>query len=220
MDANGGTNYRRRRSLSSNRFIGLFSQSELPTTFGGSDADITGAELNEAEVFWTGDSVESSRRSTFPTDSGYGSHQRYGNRQLEEFGILTALPDSDRNRIPQNRRSSVTSSRAISAIPKPPQSHQDKEKECSQSLPCRKIQNSVPMNIPKAIMERRRCTFDLINDCHDDDSDEDEMLPPHEIVALQVKTTTSVLEGVGRTLKGRDLRQVRNAVWRQTGFLD
>jgi hypothetical protein len=29
-----------------------------------------------------------------------------------------------------------------------------------------------------------------------------------------------VLEGVGRTLKGRDLRQVRNAIWRQTGFLD
>jgi hypothetical protein len=29
-----------------------------------------------------------------------------------------------------------------------------------------------------------------------------------------------VLEGAGRTLKGRDLRQVRNAVWRKTGLLD
>ncbi|CAN1134000.1 hypothetical protein LINPERPRIM_LOCUS16353 [Linum perenne] len=29
-----------------------------------------------------------------------------------------------------------------------------------------------------------------------------------------------MMEGAGRTLKGRDLRQVRNAVFRQTGFLD
>jgi hypothetical protein len=57
-----------------------------------------------------------------------------------------------------------------------------------------------------------------------DDIDDDEMLPPHEIVArgsgVSPKTTFSVLEGVGRTLKGRDLRQVRNAIWRKTGFLD
>jgi hypothetical protein len=29
-----------------------------------------------------------------------------------------------------------------------------------------------------------------------------------------------MLEGVGRTLKGRDLRRVRNAVLRKTGLLD
>ncbi|XWS43388.1 hypothetical protein CRYUN_Cryun16bG0099000 [Craigia yunnanensis] len=57
-----------------------------------------------------------------------------------------------------------------------------------------------------------------------DEEGEQEMLPPHEIVArgsgVSPKTTFSVLEGVGRTLKGRDLRQVRNAIWRKTGFLD
>ncbi|GKV34952.1 hypothetical protein SLEP1_g43280 [Rubroshorea leprosula] len=46
----------------------------------------------------------------------------------------------------------------------------------------------------------------------------------HEIVAMSLAQSTmlacSVLEGVGRTLKGRGLRQVRNAVWKQTGFLD
>jgi hypothetical protein len=31
---------------------------------------------------------------------------------------------------------------------------------------------------------------------------------------------SSVLEGAGRTLKGRDLRRLRNAVLRRTGFLD
>ncbi|KAF6145384.1 hypothetical protein GIB67_036895 [Kingdonia uniflora] len=38
------------------------------------------------------------------------------------------------------------------------------------------------------------------------------MLPPHENVAK------SMFEGVGRTLKGRDLRQVRNAIWHKTGM--
>ncbi|KAF6136216.1 hypothetical protein GIB67_001625 [Kingdonia uniflora] len=47
-----------------------------------------------------------------------------------------------------------------------------------------------------------------------EDEDDDEMLPPHENVAK------SMFEGVGRTLKGRDLRQVRNAIWHKTGFLD
>uniref|UniRef100_A0A7N0U724 Uncharacterized protein n=1 Tax=Kalanchoe fedtschenkoi TaxID=63787 RepID=A0A7N0U724_KALFE len=47
------------------------------------------------------------------------------------------------------------------------------------------------------------------------------MLPPHEVVAARSQTMTfSVFEGVGRTLKGRDLRRVRNAVFQQTGFLD
>lgn len=53
----------------------------------------------------------------------------------------------------------------------------------------------------------------------------EEMLPPHEMLARarareSPMTTFSMLEGAGRTLKGRDLRQVRNAVWRKTGFLD
>lgn len=56
------------------------------------------------------------------------------------------------------------------------------------------------------------------------DEDDGEMLPPHEIVARSSArspmTTFSVLEGKGRTLKGRDLRRVRNAVFQKTGFLD
>ncbi|CAL4896835.1 unnamed protein product [Urochloa decumbens] len=46
------------------------------------------------------------------------------------------------------------------------------------------------------------------------------MVPPHEIVARRAAAHNSVLEGAGRTLKGRDLRRVRNAVLRRTGFLD
>lgn len=74
------------------------------------------------------------------------------------------------------------------------------------------------------MMERRRNLGDLADVADDDDGGDEEMLPPHELVArgseVSARTTFSVLEGVGRTLKGRDLRQVRNAIWRKTGFLD
>ncbi|XP_076888647.1 protein S40-4-like [Bidens hawaiensis] len=46
--------------------------------------------------------------------------------------------------------------------------------------------------------------------------------PPHEVVARKLARTRvvsfSVHEGVGRTLKGRDLSRVRNAVWEKIGF--
>ncbi|CAL9060299.1 unnamed protein product [Musa banksii] len=50
--------------------------------------------------------------------------------------------------------------------------------------------------------------------------DADEWLPPHEYVARAHgrSMATSVLEGAGRTLKGRDMSRVRDAVWSQTGF--
>ncbi|KAH7332466.1 hypothetical protein KP509_20G088900 [Ceratopteris richardii] len=48
------------------------------------------------------------------------------------------------------------------------------------------------------------------------------LVPPHELMEFQYKASASpsVLQGAGRTLKGMDLRRLRNEVWRQTGFLD
>lgn len=79
-----------------------------------------------------------------------------------------------------------------------------------------------------AMMKEPRRPRDFDEDVNDEDGDEEgnehEMIPPHVHIARRLAQTpvysTSVLEGVGRTLKGRDLRQVRNAVWRHTGFLD
>ncbi|XP_068653910.1 protein S40-5-like [Aristolochia californica] len=57
-----------------------------------------------------------------------------------------------------------------------------------------------------------------------EDEDEDCRLPPHEWVAKKLArsqiSSFSVCEGAGRTLKGRDLSQVRNAVLTRTGFLE
>ncbi|CAH8345581.1 unnamed protein product [Eruca vesicaria subsp. sativa] len=56
-------------------------------------------------------------------------------------------------------------------------------------------------------------------DVYDEDW-ESEMVPPHEYVARSRDGNggSSVFLGVGRTLKGRDMRRVRDAVWSQTGF--
>ncbi|XP_061339538.1 protein S40-6-like [Gastrolobium bilobum] len=65
---------------------------------------------------------------------------------------------------------------------------------------------------------------------HSDDDEEEEddeydtKLPPHEFIARRLArsqiSSFSVFEGVGRTLKGRDLSKVRNAVLTKTGFLE
>ncbi|KAL4325709.1 hypothetical protein GQ457_11G012760 [Hibiscus cannabinus] len=75
-------------------------------------------------------------------------------------------------------------------------------------------QQSAPVTIP-----------DWSNACTNDDDDEyNTKFPPHEIIARRLArsqiSSFSVLEGVGRKLKGRDLRKVRNAVLTKTGFLE
>ncbi|KAJ1295143.1 hypothetical protein BS78_01G201000 [Paspalum vaginatum] len=63
---------------------------------------------------------------------------------------------------------------------------------------------------------------------HDDRADDDapaggrRWVPPHEMLQCRERAAASfsVREGAGRTLKGRDLRRVRNAIWEKTGFQD
>ncbi|XP_075670163.1 protein S40-7-like [Castanea sativa] len=101
----------------------------------------------------------------------------------------------------------------IPMIPKPPIDRMP--------LPSSVKYQSAPMNVPVMSQPMRSPhEFDDVND--DDDGVDGEMLPPHKIVARAQSPmlACSVLEGAGRTLKGRDLRRVRNGVWRRTGFLD
>ncbi|KAG5613858.1 hypothetical protein H5410_013682 [Solanum commersonii] len=53
--------------------------------------------------------------------------------------------------------------------------------------------------------------------------DDREMVPPHVITGQRIAgkmTSFSICSGYGRTLKGRDLSQVRNSILRMTGFLE
>ncbi|KAL0286208.1 UNVERIFIED_CONTAM: hypothetical protein Sangu_2744200 [Sesamum angustifolium] len=106
-------------------------------------------------------------------------------------------------------------------------------------------QSSAPMSIPdwSKILKTKpnRNLWDDACDAHDDDvgrklhhvkaaddvesdDDDDDMVPPHEYLARRLASTQiasfSMCEGVGRTLKGRDLSNLRNAILTKTGFLE
>ncbi|XP_060193099.1 protein S40-1-like [Lycium barbarum] len=64
-----------------------------------------------------------------------------------------------------------------------------------------------------------------INVDEEEDDYGDGMVPPHEYIARrlarnQIAASFSMMEGVGRTLKGRDLSKLRNAILTKTGFLE
>lgn len=92
------------------------------------------------------------------------------------------------------------------------------------SSPRRMMHQSAPVNVPdwsKILGAERKNKWadDLDSDKEDT---EEERLPPHLQIQREYaqSTTFSVCEGAGRTLKGRDLSRVRNAVLRKTGFFD
>lgn len=204
--------HRRSSSSSSHRLLGRY-----PATAAASPSPAD--ELSEAELFWAADSSESEPQHHVPSPK---PRLRNFDRPVDS-GILVVLTEPDsRGGVFRGKSPVQTSSRmTIPSLPRPPASDY-----LAQSAPSRKFQQSAPVKVPILIAagaSKRRNAEEFARVIDDDDDDE-EMLPPHEIVArgsgVSPKTTFSVLEGVGRTLKGRDLRQVRNAVLRQTGFLD
>ncbi|KAL7173928.1 hypothetical protein ACSBR2_033231 [Camellia fascicularis] len=224
MDPSGGAaarfRIRRTTSSSSDRFLDVFTLSPPLSAAVGDD-------LNEDDVFWTGDFADHNRSSTsHSTYSSPRSHHHHGDGRAENFGILAALPpvtESDQTRSVFNHKASTSVSSSTSStssssrmIPKKP------PLDRNSSL---KFHQSAPVNVPVMTEAMRRSReMRQFDDIYDDDDDEvdGEMLPPHEVVASRQSplVACSVLEGVGRTLKGRDLRQVRNAVFRKTGFID
>ncbi|KAK1275617.1 hypothetical protein QJS04_geneDACA011733 [Acorus gramineus] len=239
--SNGGaSSSRRRNSPLSDRFLSLLGS---PSS---SSSAADGVDLDEDDVFWLGgdDSDFLPKPSPPPTPSAAAAASgairgRVGLRRMDSFGILAALPedevteeDGGRGRVRPvlQRKSSISGSPSgritISSVPKPPL---PAPAEYSNSLPAggRFQCQSAPVNVPMAGRRRRASEEEGKRKGGDEDDDEEEggMLPPHEIVArgyshVSPMTTFSVLEGAGRTLKGRDLRRVRNAIFRQTGFLD
>ncbi|KAB2622343.1 hypothetical protein D8674_024525 [Pyrus ussuriensis x Pyrus communis] len=94
------------------------------------------------------------------------------------------------------------------------------------------MSSSLPVNIPDwskilkdGYKEQRKldsdenCCGEFYSDDEEDDGG-DGRVPPHEYLARTRGASFSVHEGIGRTLKGRDLRRVRNAIWKKVGFED
>lgn len=81
---------------------------------------------------------------------------------------------------------------------------------------------SVPVNIPdwSKILKEDYKEHKKWDSDDDDDEDGGVRVPPHEYLARTRGASLSVHEGIGRTLKGRDLSSVRNAIWKKVGFED
>ncbi|KAL2331915.1 hypothetical protein Fmac_019496 [Flemingia macrophylla] len=229
MDLNDPTRFRKPALSSTERFLGV--PSHAPRSQNPHDDD----DLIEDDVVFShndNDSTEPSSSSSPIPNHHHHYHHHHHHKAFafgppDAFGILAALPENDHLSpngshfyhhkpsvsVSLSSSSSSSSSRLIPTIPKPPP-----DRTLSSSV---KFHQSAPVNVP-LMPPRRRREFD--DDDGRDAVEDEEMLPPHEIVARNSAQSPmmaySVLEGVGRTLKGRDLRQVRNAVWRQIGFID
>ncbi|CAI0462579.1 unnamed protein product [Linum tenue] len=184
------------------------------------DGEGIGDELTEDDVLWTDDFNVAVPAKQAPKRKGGGGHRRCVSFQQGNSGILAALPEINYQSVLHRKPTSLPSPvKAIPAwVPRP------ERENATQSAPARKFQQSAPMKVPMlsiAMAKQRNSRFKEEYEEGLTGGDEEMMLPPHEIVARGwMQSSSSMLEGVGRTLKGRDLRQVRNAVFRQTGFLD
>ncbi|KAI3764826.1 hypothetical protein L2E82_14843 [Cichorium intybus] len=82
---------------------------------------------------------------------------------------------------------------------------------------------SVPMSIREDFSGSSWIRQYLQTHSFDDyDADEEQRVPPHVILERRIagKAAFSLCSGNGRTLKGRDLSEVRNSILRMTGFLE
>ncbi|XP_059300342.1 protein S40-7-like [Lycium ferocissimum] len=178
----------------SDRLLRIFSTAQPSTT--------AGDELSEHDIFDALSDSNIPSTSTSPNANHHRSHPRH-------FGILAALPESHAPGLLSVSSSSTSSAaRLIPTIPKRPP-----------VVDRVKYLQSAPVNVPVKSTARRGRHFD-----DDDDEveggDHEMLVPPHEFVASRQQTPVlacSVFEGVGRKLKGRDLRQVRNTIWNKTG---
>ncbi|KAJ6800710.1 early nodulin-20-like [Iris pallida] len=220
--------FRPQKSPSSDRFLGLFSSSPP-------DHSSPSFELHEDDIFDSNPNPNPNpnpnSRSANPSSSTSRSRSFHRDRN---FGILAALPEESSNpnaflgRKPSF--SSASASASASTSPSPSSSARMipvAPKPKPDPFPIQ--QHSAPVNVPVGPGRGKRgqaaAAAAAVVVEEEEEDEEEMMLPPHEIVDRangkgEPMTTFSVLEGVGRTLKGRDLRRVRNAVWRKTGFLD
>lgn len=81
---------------------------------------------------------------------------------------------------------------------------------------------SAPMDVPIWNKTNERQLRVLNSKENGEEGSKEIMVPPHEIMAREYAQSVrfSVYEGVGRTLKGRDLSHVRAAILRKTGFIN
>ncbi|KAL1201765.1 Protein S40-5 [Cardamine amara subsp. amara] len=140
--------------------------------------------------------------------------------ELMEEDVWSVIePDQPTEEIAWTARSSIETSGVE-------RRHGGRVSESDRTVSCdgrrkRYVATSAPVKVPdwSKILKVESMHSNNYADVADSDW-ESGMVPPHEYVARSRNGNggSSVFLGVGRTLKGRDLRRVRDAVWSQTGF--
>ncbi|KAK9268860.1 hypothetical protein L1049_000625 [Liquidambar formosana] len=184
------------------------------------------------------------RYGYFSQGSGGWRSMRDGDFQEEDvWGVFNDRRDySSTSRIGKSKEYSSSVSSTSRHLPAA--ARMIPRKVSNQSHDTKVVQQSAPVNIPdwskiygknsKKASKNSSLLLDDDDDGRDSDDDEDDedfeddeydsKVPPHELLARRLARTQissfSVCEGVGRTLKGRDLSKVRNAILTKTGFLE
>ncbi|CAL5364607.1 unnamed protein product [Camellia sinensis] len=185
---------------SSIRFLGVLKQP---------DSDPNPFELHESDVVWSSSGSTDLHSHSPPTPSNSPPnllHQFH----TEKSGLSAALSDDHHPLVRRKPALNPSLSAARTILPL--------RSEVSTGSPApRKFRQSAPVNVP--IWPKKVGVTNLRRLDEVSEEEEEEMVPPHVMVARSHVMTFSVFEGVGRTLKGRDLRRVRNAVFLKTGVL-
>ncbi|KVI07610.1 Senescence regulator [Cynara cardunculus var. scolymus] len=192
-------------SLSSSpalRFLGHLTVPEKSSDLNNGGIE----EFHESDVFWSSSSDVSDIPSPSNVSSSPPIHRQYNS------GLYAALSDDQHPLVRRKHAMSPSQSAATAARTIPPVALR-RSSEHSVGY-----HQSAPVNVPvwpKNKTNNYLGQFDEVVDNVVEEEDEGEMVPPHEIVARSY-VTFSVFEGAGRTLKGRDLCRVRNAVFQKT----
>lgn len=184
------------------------------------------SELNEEDVWDLGNdgSSDTNRAESSDTYGYVNPGRRWMGIDNKEPGLSAAFAENTRpyglspHKLVGGYANSSRDGRSTAVRMIPPIA------QIRENSPRPMMHQSAPVNVPdwsKILGAERKNKWadDLDSDKEDA---EEERLPPHLQIQREYaqSTTFSVCEGAGRTLKGRDLSRVRNAVLRQTGFFD
>lgn len=207
---------RRLKTSRSERYLGSYGYGDGQGTVGDE-----AAELEEADVWSTADGL-GDRSDQVVNDSRGEWSPRSGVASNGSMSIRSRSPNSpDGSGHVGGLTMAFGDSSDKTASPRIV--HQFRGHD-SVASPRRHMAASAPMNIPDWSKILRVHSVDSLHELDDELNDGDlEMIPPHEYLARGNARNEkigggSVFQGVGRTLKGRDMRRVRDAVWSQTGF--
>ncbi|KAL2467140.1 hypothetical protein Adt_42991 [Abeliophyllum distichum] len=195
----------------SERFLGSFGHNQSSETVSAAP------DLGEDEVWSMIDDT---------AEGDHGSNGDWNSRSsMESFGSFNSLRSHRGDHYYHHRGGQVGGlSLAFddsSKTSSPRIVHQFRGKDSvAESRRGRHVATSAPVNVPDWSKIYRVDSVDSLHDFDDSTADDpSDMVPPHEYLARSRKlAANSVFEGVGRTLKGRDMSRVRDAVWSQTGF--